>query len=54
MLTRSFYLVRSMFAWRQPGCSNLIWSDRVGWTEDYAVKMIEYGRQLLRQRPQRG
>lgn len=32
MLTRSFYLVRSMFAWRQPGCSNLIWSDRVGWT----------------------
>lgn len=29
-------------------------ADRVGWTEDYAVKMIEYGRQLLRQRPQRG
>jgi hypothetical protein len=26
-------------------------ADRAGWTEDYAVKMIEYGRELLRDRP---
>ncbi len=26
-------------------------ADRAGWTEDYAVKMIDYGRELLRKRP---
>ena len=26
-------------------------ADRAGWTEDYAVKMIDYGRELLRRRP---
>ncbi|MBL1068438.1 hypothetical protein [Streptomyces sp. 7-21] len=25
-------------------------ADRAGWTEEYAEKMIDYGRQLLRQR----
>ncbi|MDT0342653.1 hypothetical protein [Streptomyces litchfieldiae] len=26
-------------------------ADRAGWTEDYAAKMIDYGRELLRRRP---
>ncbi|WP_059012291.1 hypothetical protein [Streptomyces specialis] len=26
-------------------------ADRAGWTEDYAAKMIEYGRELQRRRP---
>ncbi|WP_129842384.1 hypothetical protein [Streptomyces sp. RFCAC02] len=26
-------------------------ADRAGWTEDYAVRMIEYGRELQRRRP---
>ncbi|MFR9723959.1 hypothetical protein ACL02R_11430 [Streptomyces sp. MS19] len=26
-------------------------ADRAGWTEDYAVKMIAYGRELQRRRP---
>ncbi|TDC20522.1 hypothetical protein E1265_21830 [Streptomyces sp. 8K308] len=27
-------------------------AERAGWTEDYAVKMIEFGRELLRRRPE--